>query len=150
MHNVSTILLEAYLLHIFKYCPITNKVFLVLLVYFDRMSKLSSDAVSCSFVIASFNIHHLAIAGVIIASKFFSNVFYTILHYAKVGGLPLADLNQLELQFLLNDFCLIISSTEMQCYAEQLILFSSSTDPQTQQNPDAHPPPPMTMHMHTC
>ncbi|KAG6852345.1 hypothetical protein H0H87_010145, partial [Tephrocybe sp. NHM501043] len=95
------------------------------------------------FVIASFNIHCLTIAGVTIASKFFSNIFYTILCYAKVGGLPLAKLNQLELQFLLNDFHLIISSAEMQHYAEQLIFFSSSADPQTQQSPHAHPPPSM-------
>ncbi|KAG6843414.1 hypothetical protein H0H87_004833, partial [Tephrocybe sp. NHM501043] len=56
-----------------------------------------------------------------------------------VGGLPLAELNQLELQFLLNDFHLIISSAEMQHYAKQLILFSSSADSLTQQNP--HPQP---------
>ncbi|KAG6842794.1 hypothetical protein H0H87_010345 [Tephrocybe sp. NHM501043] len=131
MCNVPTISLEAYLLHIFKYCLMTNKVFLVLLVSFERMSKLSSDAVSHSFVIALFNIHHLTIAGITVASKFFSNVFYTILHYAKVGGLPPTELNQLKLQFLLNDFYLIISSAEMQCYAEQLSLFSYA-DPQTQ------------------
>ncbi|KAG6843229.1 hypothetical protein H0H87_006850, partial [Tephrocybe sp. NHM501043] len=53
--------------------------------------------------------------------------------------LPLAELNQLELQFLLNDFHLIISSAEMQRYAKQLVLFSSSADPQAQQNP--HPQP---------
>ncbi|KAG6852917.1 hypothetical protein H0H87_009100, partial [Tephrocybe sp. NHM501043] len=61
-----------------------------------------------------------------------------------VGGLPLAKLNLLELQFLLNDFHLIISSAEMQCYAKQLVLFSSSADPQTQQNLHTHPLPPMT------
>ncbi|KAG6826804.1 hypothetical protein H0H87_006326, partial [Tephrocybe sp. NHM501043] len=61
-----------------------------------------------------------------------------------VGGLPLAKLNQLELQFLLNNFCLIISSVEMQCYAKQLVLFSSSANPQTQQNLHAHPPLSMT------
>ncbi|KAG6839128.1 hypothetical protein H0H87_001551, partial [Tephrocybe sp. NHM501043] len=65
-----------------------------------------------------------------------------------VGGLPLAGLNQLELQFLLlNDFRLVISSAEMQRYAKQLVLFSSA-DPQTQQNPHphTHPLPPT----HTC
>jgi len=42
--------------------------------------------------------------------------------------LPLSELNQLELQFLLlNDFRLVISSDEMQRYAEQLILFSRSS-----------------------
>ncbi|KAG6825049.1 hypothetical protein H0H87_012573 [Tephrocybe sp. NHM501043] len=114
--NVPTISLEAYLLRILKYCPTTNE---VLLVYFDRMSNLSGDAVGRSFVIDSFNIHHLVIASITIASKFFSNVFYTNSRYAKVGGLPLTELNQLELQFLLlNDFRLVISSAEMQRYAE--------------------------------
>lgn len=42
--------------------------------------------------------------------------------------MPLSELNQLELQFLLlNDFRLVISSDEMQRYAEQLILFSRSS-----------------------
>ncbi|KAG6842967.1 hypothetical protein H0H87_008902 [Tephrocybe sp. NHM501043] len=135
-HNVPTILLEAYLIPILKYCPTTNKIFLILL--------LSDNAVSCSFIIASFNIHRLTIAGITVTSKFFSDVFYTISRYVKVGGLPLAELNQLKLQFLLNNFCLIISSAEMQRYAKQLVLFSSSADPQTQQNLHAHPPPSMT------
>ncbi|KAG6815277.1 hypothetical protein H0H87_003375 [Tephrocybe sp. NHM501043] len=127
----------------------TNKVVLALVVYFGRMSKLSGAAVGRSFIINSFNIHHLVILGVAVASNFFSNFFYTNSHYAKVGGLPLAGLNQLELQFLLlNDFRLVISSAEMQRYAEQLVLVSSA-DPQTQQNPHPHPhPPPPTTHPH--
>ncbi|KAF5393849.1 hypothetical protein D9757_000410 [Collybiopsis confluens] len=124
--NVPTISLEAYLLRILKYCPTTNEVFLSLLVYFDRMTKLTSEATGRSFVIDSYNIHRLVIAGVTVASKFFSDVFYTNSRYAKVGGLPLAELNQLELQFLLlNNFNLVIPKDEMRRYAEQLILFSS-------------------------
>ncbi|KAG6826100.1 hypothetical protein H0H87_007885 [Tephrocybe sp. NHM501043] len=85
------------------------------------MSKLSGDAVDRSFVVDLFNIHRFVIAGVTVASKFFSNVFYTNSRYAKVGGLPLAELNQLELQFLLlNDFRLIKSSASMQRYTKQL------------------------------
>ncbi|EFI27629.1 hypothetical protein CC1G_14555 [Coprinopsis cinerea okayama7 len=190
--NIPSISLEAYLLRILKYCPTTNHVFLSLLVYFDRMARLSGEiegdidedaedefgsvgthgigdegdrdvemrggsvtgdsstkmdvdtdlsasAVAPprkrakrrrpqrSFVIDSYNIHRLVIAGVTVASKFFSDVFYTNGRYAKVGGLPLHELNQLELQFLLlNDFRLVISGAEMQRYAEQLILFSKS------------------------
>lgn len=94
------------------------------------MSKLSQDATGRAFVIDSYNIHRLVIAGVTVASKFFSDVFYTNSRYAKVGGLPLPELNQLELQFLLlNDFRLVISSAEMQRYAEQLMVFSRSSDP---------------------
>jgi len=82
--NIPTISLEAYLLRILKYCPTTNHVFLSLLVYFERMSKLSNDAVGRAFVIDSYNIHRLVIAGVTVASKFFSDVFYTNSRYAKV------------------------------------------------------------------
>ncbi|KAH7930243.1 cyclin-domain-containing protein [Leucogyrophana mollusca] len=128
--NIPTIALDAYLLRILRYCPTTNEVFLALLVYFDRMSRLASDATERTFVIDSYNVHRLVIAGVTVASKFFSDVFYTNSRYAKVGGLPQAELNQLELQFLLlNDFRLVISTEEMQRYAEQLILFSQSQSP---------------------
>ncbi|KAG6825759.1 hypothetical protein H0H87_008782, partial [Tephrocybe sp. NHM501043] len=78
--NVPTILLEAYLLHILKYCLTMNE---VLLVYFDRMSNLSSNAVGHSFVVDSFNIHRFVIAGITITSKFFSDVFYTNSPYTK-------------------------------------------------------------------
>ncbi|KAH8829770.1 cyclin PHO80-like protein, partial [Flagelloscypha sp. PMI_526] len=117
--NIPTITLEAYLLRILKYCPTTNEVFLSLLVYFERMGKLSREMWSPTegLVIDSYNVHRLVIAGVTVASKFFSDVFYTNSRYAKVGGLPQAELNQLELQFLLlNNFQLSIPHDEMQRY----------------------------------
>ena len=40
------------------------------------------------FVVDSFNIHRLIIAGVTCASKFFSDVFYTNSRYAKVCPPP--------------------------------------------------------------
>lgn len=55
-----------------------------LLVYFDRMSKLAFDATGKTFAIDSYNVHRLVIAGVTVASKFFSDVFYTNSRYAKV------------------------------------------------------------------
>jgi hypothetical protein len=71
-------------------------------------------------------VHRLVIAGVTVASKFFSDVFYTNSRYAKVGGLPPHELNQLELQFLLlNDFRLTIPLEEMQRYADQLLMYGS-------------------------
>ncbi|PAV21150.1 cyclin-domain-containing [Pyrrhoderma noxium] len=123
--NIPSISLEAYLLRILRYCPTANEVFLSLLVYFDRMSKLTEDATGSKFIIDSYNVHRLVIAGVTVASKFFSDVFYTNSRYAKVGGLPQAELNQLELQFLLlNDFHLSVSPEELQCYADELIRYS--------------------------
>ncbi|TCD61481.1 hypothetical protein EIP91_008382 [Steccherinum ochraceum] len=95
------------------------------------IEALAKEANGRLFVIDSYNIHRLVIAGVTVASKFFSDVFYTNSRYAKVGGLPQGELNQLELQFLLlNDFRLMIAMEEMQSYAEQLIRFSeNNSDP---------------------
>jgi len=125
--NVPTISLEAYLLRILKYCPISNEVFISLLVYFDRMSKLAMETTGTVFAIDSYNVHRLVIAGVTVASKFLSDVFYTNTRYAKVGGLPQGELNQLELQFLLlNDFRLMITQEEMQKYGEQLMVYAQN------------------------
>ncbi|KAI6046501.1 cyclin-domain-containing protein [Pisolithus marmoratus] len=147
--NIPTITLEAYLLRILRYCPTTNEVFLALLVYFDRMSRLAQETFGRTFVIDSYNVHRLVIAGVTVASKFFSDVFYTNSRYAKVGGLPQAELNQLELQFLLlNDFRLVVSPEEMQKYAEQLILFSHSQQPLSPPVPSSSSSPSTTSHSH--
>ncbi|KAK4162367.1 cyclin-domain-containing protein [Cladorrhinum sp. PSN259] len=76
------------------------------------------------FVVDSYNIHRLIIAGVTCSSKFFSDVFYTNSRYAKVGGLPLAELNHLELQFLLlNDFRLAVPVEDLEAYATMLVEF---------------------------
>ena len=83
--NVPTIALEAYLTRIQKYCPASNEVFLSLLVYFDRMMKLAKEACGKVFAIDMYNVHRLVIAGVTVASKFFSDVFYTNSRYAKVS-----------------------------------------------------------------
>jgi len=62
-------------------------------------SLLDSDTLNLShfFVVDSFNIHRLVIAGVTCASKFFSDIFYTNSRYAKVSEtvpdvLKLADI----------------------------------------------------------
>ncbi|KAH9963344.1 cyclin-domain-containing protein [Russula dissimulans] len=125
-----TISLESYLLRILKYCPTTNEVFVSLLVYFDRMAKLAKESTGHEFIIDSCNIHRLVIAGVTVASKFFSDVFYTNSRYAKVGGLPHHELNHLELHFLsLNDFRLMISPDEMQVYARRLVFHAQGNTP---------------------
>lgn len=124
--NVPAISLHAYLTRILKYCPVTNEVFLTLLVYFDRIAKRANSQNDNEqlFVMDSYNIHRLIIAGITVASKFFSDIFYKNSRYAKVGGLPLEELNHLELQFLLlTDFKLMIQIEELQRYADLLLKF---------------------------
>ncbi|TIA75387.1 hypothetical protein E3P92_00249 [Wallemia ichthyophaga] len=115
--SIPSISIHNYLVRILRYCPSTNEVFISLIIYFDRMKLLSS-----LFTINSYNIHRLIIAGITVSSKFFSDIFYTNSRYAKVGGLPLSELNQLELHFLLlNDFNLVINQSELDSYTKKLL-----------------------------
>lgn len=89
----------------------------------EKSSPQLPDLHNC-FVVDSFNIHRLVIAGVTCASKYFSDTFYTNSRYAKVGGLPLPELNHLELQFLLlNDFRLAVPVEELEAYGTMLVEF---------------------------
>jgi hypothetical protein len=90
----------------------------------EETSVAAPPSPATYFVVDSFNIHRLIIAGVTCASKFFSDVFYTNSRYAKVGGLPLAELNHLEVQFLLlNDFRLSVPVEDLEAYATMLVEF---------------------------
>ncbi|KAI4160599.1 MAG: hypothetical protein LQ342_005620 [Letrouitia transgressa] len=100
-------------------------------------ASAEEDAYNLShfFVVDNFNIHRLVIAGVTCASKFFSDVFYTNSRYAKVGGLPLVELNHLELQFLLlNDFRLSVPVEELEAYGDMLVEFYAREVLAQQQN----------------
>ncbi|KAI9027520.1 cyclin-domain-containing protein [Phycomyces nitens] len=114
---VPNINIRAYLLRILKFTPFTNEVFLSLLIYFDRISRIENN-----FTVSSLNIHRLLITSIVVASKFTSDVFYPNARYAKVGGLPLGELNQLELEFLfLCNFELLVRLEDMQDYGNQLL-----------------------------
>ena len=77
---------------------------------------------SLLFVLDSLNIHRLMITGIVCASKFFSDLFYTNKRYAKVGGLSLPELNDLERQFLtLAGFKLAVTQEEFEQYATKLV-----------------------------
>ncbi|KAF3315507.1 hypothetical protein TWF173_003425 [Orbilia oligospora] len=171
--NVPTITIHSYLSRIHRYCPTTYEVFLSLLVYFDRMTERinagtvhqvnnirpatpgsatvppqdaageHSQGFGNFFVVDSYNIHRLVIAGVTCASKFFSDIFYTNSRYAKVGGLPLVELNHLELQFLtLNDFRLSIPVEELESYGNMLVQFYAREE--LANRPDFAPATPAT------
>jgi len=60
-----------------------------------RDTDISAFPLSHFFVVDSFNIHRLVIAGVTCASKFFSDVFYTNSRYAKVRHLSHFNSNKI-------------------------------------------------------
>ncbi|KAG0351654.1 hypothetical protein BGZ54_003157, partial [Gamsiella multidivaricata] len=76
------------------------------------------------FRINSFNIHRLLITCLMVAGKFTSDLFYSNARYAKVGGLSLPELNQLELEFLFTSkFELNVKVDELQRIGNALLRF---------------------------
>ncbi|KAI8337713.1 cyclin-domain-containing protein [Chlamydoabsidia padenii] len=120
--SIPSISIQAYLTRILKYCPCANECFLAVLVYFDRMTKADPPARTLPLRVNSYNVHRLIIAGIMIASKLFSDVFFTNTRYAKVGGLPVSELNVLEVEFLaLNEYNMFVTIDEFQYYGDQLL-----------------------------
>ncbi|KAI8599876.1 cyclin-domain-containing protein, partial [Dissophora ornata] len=91
----------------------------------DEIYTSSSESpVGSKLIINSFNIHRLLITSILVASKFSSDVFYPNVRYARVGGLPLSELNQLELEFLfLSQFELNTTEPELQTYGNKLLMY---------------------------
>ncbi|ORY02705.1 cyclin-domain-containing protein [Basidiobolus meristosporus CBS 931.73] len=122
---VPNISIQAYLHRIIKFAPFENEALLGILVYFDRITELSVKRDS-KFIINSLNIHRLLIASLAVSTKFSSDVFYPNSQYAKIGGIPLAELNQLEVEFLfLCGFDLFIKTEVLQKYGDKLIMLTS-------------------------
>lgn len=58
----------------------------------EHSTHIPSQPQHSTFAVDSFNIHRLIIAGVTVASKFFSDVFYTNSRYAKVRRMAFASM----------------------------------------------------------
>ena len=112
--NIPSITITAYLNRILKYCPTDPEVFISVLVYFDRIMQIANSRAEPifgsyfapfqvlpgpplvhsslpppahnddTFTIDSFNVHRLVITTIAVATKFFSDQFYTNSRYARV------------------------------------------------------------------
>lgn len=87
--------IREYLMRIAKYFQCSRECFVLCLVYIDRIVKLHPD-----FTICNLNIHRLLVTSVMLAVKFFDDVYYSNAYYAKVGGVRTKEINALETQFL--------------------------------------------------
>ncbi|KAI7893411.1 cyclin-domain-containing protein [Mucor mucedo] len=120
--SIPSISIHAYFTRILKYCPCANECLIALLVYFDRMTLPNPDLHLKPLHIDSYNVHRLIITGLMISSKLYSDVFFTNTRYAKVGGLPVTELNTLELEFLkLNSYSLFVTIDELQKYGDSIL-----------------------------
>ncbi|ORX88766.1 cyclin-domain-containing protein [Basidiobolus meristosporus CBS 931.73] len=117
--SIPDISIKSYIRRIQKFVPFGNDTLLAILIYLERAIK-SADGI----LVNSYTIHRLLITSITIANKFFSDVIYPNSRYAKVGGLPLHEMNKLEVELLfMIDFNLNISPKDFAEYTHRLLSY---------------------------
>eukprot|EP00747_Dinoflagellata_sp_TGD_P211924 gnl/TRDRNA2_/TRDRNA2_85090_c0_seq1.p1 gnl/TRDRNA2_/TRDRNA2_85090_c0~~gnl/TRDRNA2_/TRDRNA2_85090_c0_seq1.p1 ORF type:complete len:203 (+),score=33.50 gnl/TRDRNA2_/TRDRNA2_85090_c0_seq1:99-707(+) len=115
-----------YLLRIAKYFQCSHECFVLCLVYIDRIVKLHPE-----FTISNLNIHRLLVTSVMLAVKFFDDVYYSNSYYARVGGLQTKEVNSLEAHFLrLIEWKLHVLPQEYEQYRNQVNIAISGASSQ--------------------
>lgn len=104
-----------YLVRIHKYASCSPECFVLALVYMDRLHQMQG------FVLTELNVHRVVITSVVLAAKFFDDHYFNNAYYAKVGGVPCPEMNELEVEYLLLiNFSLHVSSDTYARYYNEL------------------------------
>ncbi|EGZ15376.1 hypothetical protein PHYSODRAFT_546165 [Phytophthora sojae] len=97
------------------YASCSPECFVLALVYMDRLHQMQG------FVLTELNVHRVVITSVVLAAKFFDDHYFNNAYYAKVGGVPCPEMNELEVEYLLLiNFSLHVSSETYARYYNEL------------------------------
>jgi hypothetical protein len=106
-----------YLRRLQTYFICSPEAFAISLVYLDRVVKFQPD-----FCISKRSIHRLILTSLMLAVKFFDDVWYSNAYYAKVGGVSLRELNQLEAEMVrLLQWSLYVAPEEYEEYMDSVL-----------------------------
>ncbi|KAJ1652985.1 cyclin-like protein interacting with PHO85 [Dispira simplex] len=121
MSRPPAISIYRYLQRIVKYLKLDNRYLLLFLVYLERITNNSKGCI----VINSLSLHRLVISSLVVAHKFYCDRIAPNTRYAEIGGIPLTDMNLLEVEFLfMCQFDLLVSIEELEKYGIQLWQYS--------------------------
>ena len=109
---------------ILKYAGCSEETFILALIYMDLVVQYNPD-----FVINSLNVHRLLITSIMLASKFFDDIYYNNAYYARVGGISNSEVNSLEMELLrMISFSLFVQPEQYDRYRSSL--YSHVSQPQ--------------------
>lgn len=95
-------------------CP--RSVFIVALILLDRLLTKQPQ-----ITITPNTVHKLFLCSILTASKFTTDLYYSNLTWANIGGIRLEELNVLELEFLfLLGFSVVVTKEEFNRYDSEL------------------------------
>jgi hypothetical protein len=91
------------------------------------------------FTVRKLNIHRLIVTSMMLAVKFFDDVYYSNAYYAKVGGVKGNEMNVLEVHFLrLIDWQLFVSPEEFDLYKTNVLVAVAGNPAEPTEEPTSH------------
>ncbi|EER02307.1 conserved hypothetical protein [Perkinsus marinus ATCC 50983] len=113
-----SISIHAYLKRLEKHFMCSRECYLIALIYLDRISKNYSE-----FRITRRSVHKFFLAALVIAVKYFDDLYYDNKFYAHVGGVRVAELDVMEAAFLqLIDWHLFVPGDEFALCAKRFLM----------------------------
>lgn len=104
--------ITAYLGRLHTYFGCSDECYVIALVYIDRLGKLDPTMTVCNL-----NVHRLLFTAILVAAKFHDDMYYANAYYAKVGGIPLKEVNALEAELLQRlNWTVVVAPNEYQLY----------------------------------
>lgn len=115
-----------FILRIYRYFNCSAECYLLSLIYIDRIIHLNS------FIINGYSVHRIILTSFVfcsammpslmLAAKYFDDVYFTNTFYAEVGGITVNEINYLEVEFLCRiHFNLFVSSQDFLRYYSDVI-----------------------------
>lgn len=134
-----------YLVRIVKFCSLEKSVLLSMIYYIDLLCTTYK-----TFNINSLTVHRFLITAAMVGSKGLCDTFCTNSHYARVGGLSRAELNLLEVEFLVRVDYRIVPQlhllneyyNKMVSRTDNLYAFEEERPPQEAAQEEEHQQPP--------
>jgi len=106
-----------YLNRMVRYSSLEKASLLAAVYYIDLLSQRFP-----AFTLSSLTVHRFLITAVTVASKGLCDAFCTNTHYAKVGGIGVAELNMLELEFLKRvEWLIVPEPTVLEAYYRSMV-----------------------------
>ena len=103
-----------------RYTDIEQSTLIIILIYADRMCTTSG------IILNPHNIHRIILGCLLLAIKYNEDIYFTNEQYAKIGGVPLQELNRLEyFSSQLLNFNLYISEDIYQKYLKYIKNYST-------------------------
>lgn len=127
-----------YLQRIVKYAYCSSECFIFALIYLDRLITQNKN---CHITL--YNVHRLLITSVLLAAKARDDTYYSNAYYSAIGGISNAEMNKLEIAFLLLvDFNLFITPETYEQYKTYLLQHSGSPSRPSSSSPPTSSSPP--------